>query len=99
MFDHFLSGVKIGNNAFAHRADGLDGTRCAAQHQFRVFAHSQHFFHAVFDVVSHNGRFRKNDAFAFNVDQSVGSPEVNRHVGREETTKIIENGHVLRPCR
>ena len=57
MLDHLFGGVEIGNHTFAHRADRLDAARGAAQHQLGVFAHGQHLFHAVLDVVGDDGRF------------------------------------------
>ena len=54
MFDHFFGSVEVGNHALAHGPDRLDRPWRAAQHQFGVLAHGEHFFHAIFDVIGHH---------------------------------------------
>ena len=57
MFDHLFGGVKIGDHTFTHRANGLNGSGGATQHQLGVFTNSQYFFDAILDVIRDHRRF------------------------------------------
>ena len=93
MLDHLFGGVKVGNHALAHGADRFDAAGGPAQHKLCVFAHGQHLFDAVLDVIGDNRRFGQDDALAFDINQGVRGPEVDGHIGREQTTELIKNGH------
>ena len=80
MFDHFFGHVKIRYNPVTHRAYGLDRTGCTAQHQFSVLAKSQSFFLTVFDLIGHNRRLIQNNALASDINQSIRSTQVYRHI-------------------
>ena len=93
MLDHLFGGVKVGNHAFAHRADRLDAAGRPAQHQLGVFAHGEHLFDTVLDVIGDNRRFGQDDALAFYVYQSVSRSEINGHIRRKQTTQISKPRH------
>jgi hypothetical protein len=44
-------------------------------------------------MIGDNRRFRENNATAFDIDQGIGSAEVNRHILREQACQITQSKH------
>ncbi len=90
LLDHFLGDFEIGDDAVAHRADGLHVARRAAQHHLGFVADREHLLLAAFVDDGDDRRLIQNDAAALDVNQRVRGPEVDRHIAgkhAEETTK------------
>ncbi len=92
VLDHLFSNFKVGDHAVAHRADRLDMARRAAQHHLGVIANGEHLLLAAARDDRNDRRLVQNDAPALHIDQRVGGPEVDGHIGREhskQTTKHL----------
>ena len=85
--DHGLGHVEIGNYTFPHRADGLDTSRCAAQHQLGVLTHRQNALLPIFNVISDHRRLVQDDPLAFDIDKSVRRSEVDRHIRGKQSAE------------
>ena len=85
MFDHFLSGVEIGNHALAHGPDRLDRAGRAAEHQLGVFTDRQNGFSAVSHMISNHRGLVEDDPLALDIDQRVGRAEVDCHVAGKKS--------------
>jgi len=84
MLDHLFRDFEIGDDAVAHRTDRFDVARRAAQHHLRVIADGANgFLSAASRDRGDDGRLVQNDAFAFDVDQRVRGPKINRHIARQ----------------
>ena len=85
MLDHFLGDTEVGNHTVAHRADRLDRTGRAPKHHLCVFTDRKHALFAILVLIRDHRRLVKDDAFAFDIDQRIGGPEVHGHIRRENT--------------
>ena len=95
VLDHLLGDVEVGDHPVAERPDRLDRFRGAAEHQLCVLADREHPLPAVLEVVGDHRGLVQHDAPALDVDQCVGGPEIDRHVGREESAQRAK--HCLLP--
>ena len=77
---HFLRDFKISNHPIAQWADGLDVPRRPAKHHLGLFTHGLDHLFALARSYGHHRGFVQDDATTFNVDQGIGSPEVNGHI-------------------
>ena len=89
--EHALGHFEIGDDTILHGTDGHDVSGRAAQHLLGFLAHRQHF--AVGLVDGHDGGFVHDDPLPLGIDQRVGSAEIDREIGREQT-KQRSNVHV-----
>ena len=87
MLDHLFGDIEVGNHTVAHRANGLDRARRAAQHHLGILAHCQNLLFAFLGVVGNHRRLVQHDALALDVDKCVGRTKVDRHIGRKQARK------------
>jgi len=90
LLEHLLRHSKVSDDPILHRTNGLDIARHLAQHLFGLVANGfDHFFAAVAALVSdgHYGGLIQNDALALDVNQGIGSAQVNGDVLGEVITK------------
>lgn len=91
MLDHLFRDIKIGDHAIFQRANDLNIVRRLAHHQLGISAHGPHLGHAVIGFQRDHRRFIEYDSLITQVDQRIGSAEVDRNIMRlkfEETTHI-----------
>ena len=77
-FQHLFRGIEIGDDAVPQRAHGPDVARSATEHQLRFIPHGQGG--AALQIQSDHGGLLKNNAAAGDVDQGVGSPQIDADV-------------------
>jgi hypothetical protein len=72
---HRLGHFEISNDAVLHRADRQNGAGRAAQHPFGLFTHRENRPGSPLD--GHHGRLAKDNPLALDVDQRIGSPQID----------------------
>ena len=97
LLEHFFGNVKVGNHAVFHRADGLNAARRAAEHFFGFGAHGQNHAFAVRSIGlhGHHRGFVQNNAFAFNVNQGIGSAQIDGQVVGKIAGQKAKHEHFL----
>jgi hypothetical protein len=90
-----LRDLEIGDDAVAQRPDRLNVARRAAEHQLGFLADRQDVLAALDAGDRDNRRLVQDDATTLHVDEGVGRPEVDRHVGGQQpqhSTNHCQNG-------
>ncbi len=83
MLDHFLRHFEIGDDAIAQRTDGGDISRRAAQHHLRLVADGENVLFALHFGDGDDRRLVQDDAAPLDVNQGIGRPQIDRHIGRK----------------
>ena len=93
ILDHFLCDFDVGDDTVAQWANGLDAVGRLAHHQLGFVAYGLDPLDPVDRFDRHDGRFIKNDALILNIDQCIGSTEIDSHVLGTEFEKIAQKTH------
>ena len=88
---HLLRHVEVGDDAVLQRADGRDRPGRASEHPLRLDADRVHLAGALVD--RDDRRLGEHDAAPADVDQRVGSAEIDRHVAAAEPGHRLEPAH------
>ena len=91
--DHFLGDFEVGDDAIAHRADGLHVDRRLAKHHLGFLADRVNDLAAVLVHIGNDRGFIELDAVTLHVDQRVRRPQVDRHVRGHQAEEFAEHGH------
>jgi len=93
ILEHFLGDGEVGDHAVLERADGGDVARRAPEHVLGLGADGLDLLAAArrFLADGHHGGLVEHDALAADVDQGVGSAEVDRKVVRKIAAKVLEH--------
>ena len=91
LLEHFLGVGEVGDDAVLHRPVRGDVAGCAAEHALGFGAHRRDFPDAVVVANGHDGRLVEHDALAADVDEGIGSTEVDRQVVREQAAELLEH--------
>ena len=84
MLDHLLGDLEVGDDPIAQGADGAKVGRGLAKHQLGVVADRADLGHAAAEVERDYRWFLDDDAAIANIDNRVGSAEVDGQVAWPE---------------
>ena len=89
--EHLLGDVEVGDDAVLQRPDGGDRARRAAEHALGLDPDGVDFARALVD--RDDARLREDDSSAADVDERVGSPEIDCHLPPPETAQCAPKAH------
>ncbi len=89
VLDHLLGHVEVADDSVTQRAHRDDVGRRPADHALRLGADRQDPLRLGVD--GHDRRLAHDDAAVAHVDQSVGGPEVDSDVAREQAEEAVEH--------
>src|SRR5690606_1132836 len=89
MLQHLLGNLEIGNNTILQGADSSNIARSPAQHALGFCADRLHDLMAIMMANSHHRRFVEYDAASANIDQGIGSAEVNGEIVGKSSAQVF----------
>src|ERR1035437_2348853 len=81
IFQHLLCHLKIGNYSINQWTDSDNMGRCSTNHSLSFLTDGQNLLG--FFVNRNNRRLGNDNTFAFNINQRIGSTEVNANIVRQ----------------
>ena len=94
MLEHLLGHGEVGNYAVFHGTNGFNIAWNAPEHLLCLATNRLYDFFASGAAVMtncHHRRLVEHNALTPNINQRVGCPEVDRHIGGKITTKESEH--------
>lgn len=77
IFQHFLSDIKVGDDAVFERADSSNIGGCATKHAFGIVAYRDDTVAVPFFPIGYDRRLVENNAVASSVDKRIGCTKIN----------------------
>jgi len=91
VLEHRSGDFEVGDDSVTQGANGLNAAGRAPEHLFGLAAYRANLPHAALVSLDGNdGGLTRHDALAANVDECIGSPQIDREIAREQSAHPVE---------